>query len=230
METLVKKYFLCKITQLEMIQDRGLLIDDEEKYLLDDSIQKIEKLKTFYRKILENPNINSKIYTDKEKTRKTAVYFYFETDPTQKIVSPKEFVKFYEKNVTGFILILNNPEGRLTNELIEDKIIKENLGYEYSIFNLDNLTVNPTKHFLVPRHELLSKEEKERVLKELNLTIDKIPRILKEDPIAEYYGAKVGDLFRIYRTEMFYPEIVEEQIIYRSVTIIGEIEKKKKKK
>ncbi|ADB58036.1 DNA-directed RNA polymerase subunit H [Archaeoglobus profundus] len=54
-------------------------------------------------------------------------------------------------------------------------------------------------HILVPKHELLSEEEKEEVLKLLGIKPEQLPKIRVDDPIAKEIGAKVGDIVRIIR-------------------------------
>jgi len=54
-------------------------------------------------------------------------------------------------------------------------------------------------HILVPKHEVLSKEEAEEVLKMLGIRPEQLPKIRADDPIAKEIGAKVGDIVRIIR-------------------------------
>jgi len=55
------------------------------------------------------------------------------------------------------------------------------------------------EHELVPKHELLSKEEVVRVLKELGVRPEQLPWIRASDPVARLLGAKPGDVVRIIR-------------------------------
>ena len=52
---------------------------------------------------------------------------------------------------------------------------------------------------MVPKHELLSEEEKEEVLRLLGVKPEQLPKIRVDDPIAKEIGAKVGDIIRIIR-------------------------------
>lgn len=78
----------------------------------------------------------------------------------------------------------------------------------YEIFNIKSLMINITKHILVPKHVLLSIDEKNKVLKSFKCNIEQLPKILKTDPVAKYYNAKIGQVFKIYR---------KDEIVYRCV-------------
>jgi len=54
-------------------------------------------------------------------------------------------------------------------------------------------------HILVPVHEILKKEEAERILKTLNIEKEQLPKIKVDDPVAVEIGAKVGDIIKIIR-------------------------------
>ena len=76
-----------------------------------------------------------------------------------------------------------------------------------------NLIFNITHHEYVPKHTILSKEEEDEVLQKYNLTKNKLPKILKSDPVARYYGMKNDQICKILRKS---PE-VGEAIYYRLV-------------
>jgi len=66
------------------------------------------------------------------------------------------------------------------------------------LFNENELKFNITKHRLVPKHILLSDQEK-NMLKEIN----KFPLILKIDPISKYYNFKRGQVIKIIRKDKY---------------------------
>ena len=55
------------------------------------------------------------------------------------------------------------------------------------------------EHELVPKHELLSKEEAVKVLRELGVRPEQLPWIRASDPVARLLGAKPGDIIRVVR-------------------------------
>jgi DNA-directed RNA polymerase subunit H len=54
-------------------------------------------------------------------------------------------------------------------------------------------------HALVPKHEILSQEEKKRILSQFNSTEDQFPFLFISDPVAREIGAKPGDMVKITR-------------------------------
>lgn len=54
-------------------------------------------------------------------------------------------------------------------------------------------------HRLVPRHEVLGKEEAERVLEELGVSPEDLPKIYSDDPAIRKYDVSQGDIIRIVR-------------------------------
>ena len=55
------------------------------------------------------------------------------------------------------------------------------------------------KHKLVPDHTILSKTEVKKVLKELDIHQEQLPKIKSDDPVAKAIGAKEGDVLKITR-------------------------------
>ncbi|MGC9132972.1 MAG: DNA-directed RNA polymerase subunit H [Nanopusillaceae archaeon] len=73
-----------------------------------------------------------------------------------------------------------------------------------------------TKHYFVPKHELLTEEEKQELLKKYNIKLSDLPRIKLSDPAIKNLGAKPGDIVRIIRNSptagvsAYYRVVVED--------------------
>ncbi len=69
-------------------------------------------------------------------------------------------------------------------------------------------------HELVPKHILLSQQEKEEVMKKFGIRkIGQFPKILNSDPAVQLLKAKSGDLIKIIRKS----DTAKESIYYRVV-------------
>jgi len=73
--------------------------------------------------------------------------------------------------------------------------------------------VNILEHVLVPRHRVLSSEEKEALLKKYNIKPSQLPKMLSSDPVAVAIGAKLGDVVEIVRKS----PVAGETLAYRVV-------------
>ena len=118
---------------------------------------------------------------------------------------------FLEKNseVHKFVII-NRLSDRAVKQILEHK--------NTEVFTMDELLIVVIDHYLVPQHILLSPEEKENYLTTFNHQIRDMKKILLNDPIAKFYGAKVGDMFKIIR-----PSITAGKDIDYRIVIPGEI-------
>jgi DNA-directed RNA polymerase subunit H len=61
---------------------------------------------------------------------------------------------------------------------------------------------NVFNHELVPKHEILPKEEAEELLRKLRIEPYKLPQIKTSDPIVILIGAKPGDILKVTRKSL----------------------------
>lgn len=55
------------------------------------------------------------------------------------------------------------------------------------------------RHVLVPKHEILPKDEVEELLNRYKITLNQLPLIKSSDPAVKEIGAKPGDVVKITR-------------------------------
>lgn len=70
------------------------------------------------------------------------------------------------------------------------------------------------EHELVPKHEILQKEDADAILKKLGITPENLPKIiLDSDPVAKAIGAKRGNILKILRKSPTAGETVYYRVV-----------------
>ena len=185
-------------TVLEMLNDRGYTIPESQNINFEEfSIQ------------YNNNTVN--IFLEDENKGKTYINFHNEPKSITKNDMKtllNNLIKDYEDDEIKLIILLKEKgNGSILKEL--NKEIYKNV----EIFMNKNMMFNITHHEYVPKHVVLSKDEEEEVLDKYNTSKNKLPKILKSDPVAKYYGMKHDQICKIIRKS---PE-VGEYIYYRIV-------------
>ncbi len=72
---------------------------------------------------------------------------------------------------------------------------------------------NISKHNIVPKHEILTSDQKKEVLEKYGITLKQLPRITDKDPMVKLLEAKIEDVLKITRKS----ETAGESIYYRVV-------------
>ena len=71
-------------------------------------------------------------------------------------------------------------------------------------------------HKLVPKHKIISEEEKNELLKKYEITPEQLPRILDTDPVSKYIGAMPGQIIKIIRKSHTAKEAIAFRIVVES--------------
>ncbi len=75
------------------------------------------------------------------------------------------------------------------------------INLEIEAFKSEDLQYNITKHELVPLHEKASKQEVVQIAKKLPL--NKLPYLLRTDPVCRFYNFQKGNVIRVTRRSGF---------------------------
>jgi DNA-directed RNA polymerase subunit H (RpoH/RPB5) len=112
---------------------------------------------------------------------------------------------------TSVICLINEPVVPVFNAASVGVWLKRNL--RLSFFYMDSFQMNPLKHYLVPPHEIVPKEQHDALMKSLYITQKaQFPLIrYHEDPITRVIGATPGDILKITRPS----PSAGEYIVYR---------------
>lgn len=107
-----------------------------------------------------------------------------------------DLIKLQEENVNGIIFI---KKGKVTSNAKE--ILSCLTPYRVQIFDIDEVSINITKHCLVPKHSKCSAQETNELFTQYKIKKHySLPRIYLSDPIVKYYDWKRGDIIKIKRS------------------------------
>ncbi|KAL3622610.1 hypothetical protein CASFOL_034021 [Castilleja foliolosa] len=181
------RYYRARRTLIEMLRDRGYETPGMEAEL---------------RRSLSEFRAE---YGDKPEADRLRLLAGRVANPSRKIIAifcgPTEIRK------QNIILIL----GQIVNNGMLDRVIlilqgkmnshaQKVLG-EYPVkvetFHITELLSNITMHFLAPKHEILSPQEKEYLLKKHAIEDKQLPMMLENDAIARYYGLEKGQVVKV---------------------------------
>jgi len=174
----------------ELCRDRGFLVSDEEISM---------DLATFrdqYATSMGSVDRGKLNFFSNHRNNHTDQIFIFYSD--EKSVGVKTMRKLIgildERNIRRGIIIYPTtmtPSAR--------KVMTSFNDYELEEFAEADLLVNITHHSLVPRHDVLSAQEKKDLLEKYRLKDTQLPRIQLADPVARYYGLRRGQVVKITR-------------------------------
>jgi len=133
------------------------------------------------------------IIASKQPDERLMVYFIY--DPKVSVKHIKNIKELLDDNYTCLMLIYKNVITAFAKQFIVTDI--DHLFVQ--AFSETELSFNITKHQLVPKHEILSNDEKRKVLNTYRTTLKHFPLMLSSDPVARYYGLLPGAMVRITR-------------------------------
>jgi DNA-directed RNA polymerase subunit H len=143
------------------------------------------------------------------------------------IKSKKVYIKIFnykissinEKSPIGEFLKKYNNEYKFM--VVQDITAKteENINLydtQVEIFKFNKLQSNIVEHMLVPKHEVLTKEEGDNVLESYRSRKRDMPLIRTNEDIAKYYNMKPGEITRIYRPSPLTCESIAYRLVIKS--------------
>ena len=172
---------------LFMLQDRGIKLNEEEKILT-----KNFSFMDIFCKCMNNIETGFSREYYLEKGGKKFVHIIIKN--MRKKVCLKEIKDIFSKisKINSYILIIPDKLSFDANLEIQKYKNVEIFTYDFFLFSLP-------RHEYVPKHILLSENEKVKFLKKRNLCIEQLPLIRKSDPIIKYYGWQKGNIVQIQR-------------------------------
>ena len=194
------KLFKVWKTLNKMMEDRGYSKNDNSNLKYDEFIAKLNIDKKMY-------GIFAKVDpADPDNIIRT--YYEYIPNPKINMENIKDFFELMkESKVNSGIILLS---GKLSQQA-KQKLSEINTQLQVEMFSLNELVVNITEHELVPKHILLTPEEKKKLLERYRIKDSQLPKILSTDPVARYLGLTRGQVVKIVRVS----ETAGRYITYR---------------
>jgi DNA-directed RNA polymerase subunit H (RpoH/RPB5) len=207
---------------LEMLESRGFDISAYTNYNQDDiNIM----LNAFSEKTRDSAELGPLDIFVTHKTDGTRTYVKYRLDKfkvsKQLELTIDEIFKTKLELKDNLILMMldrvlfKNPKENRVEEYVNKYFIKHK--YFIQIYGLDNMLFNISKHQMVPKHEIISKDELKAIISEHHIEhLKNFPTIRREDPMAKFIGLRPGQVCRIT-----YPSMAScEYVKYRLCTLV----------
>ena len=190
---------------LEMLQLRGFDTSTYDSYSLAeiDIMYKNTPIKLSH----ENMPLDMQMVNPLTKDRCFVKYIFNSkikfTNIQSLVLEMKEIYDIKENDT--IIIITKDKSYNKTNgsdAILESQIesILKNESIFVQVFWLDTLIINIIKHDAVPKHRIVTQEEKERLISKYDIqNYNQLPIILKIDPVAKFLGMRRGDVCEIIR-------------------------------
>jgi DNA-directed RNA polymerase subunit H (RpoH/RPB5) len=227
MAQFVEKVFRSRQTLLEILHERGYDTTGAEKFGPDEIREALAAtpngkaleftLKAREGQSVPTPTVRVYVFSIRLKQKLPGFLTSLETpvgasEPTAR--QPDKLGSPVDPALTSVICLINEPVVPVFNQASVNAWVQRNL--RLSFFFMDSFQMNPLKHYLVPPHEIVPKEQHEALMKGLYITQkSQFPLIrYHEDPITRVIGSVPGDIIKITRPS----PTSGEYVIYRICT------------
>ena len=201
---LIDNVYRSRMNLLDILEERGYNVEKYRKFSPAEATAAVTAL----------PSLSFKVYNKDNKL----------CDVRYANISRQKLDKFFddieddESENTEVIIMMIVPISDAHHMVALKQYIKlkesgEKRKLRVSFFSIDTLVVNPLKHVLVPKHEILPPEQHAELMQSMYITAkSKFPEIkFHVDPIARCIGAVPGDIVKIIRPS----PSAGESVIYR---------------
>ena len=223
--SLLEKIFNVYRTVLEMMRDRGYNIEQYESFLISRDLRRdILDFRQHFEELSRRnettflSSLNNTFSKDDRSPSSDLRIFFPESridkgEPKVGKDQIKPITDYLQKHAIRNVIIIT----QVIPSSSAIPTVDEYPGIDIQHFTYDELSYNLTKHFLVPRHHLLSEEEIRKLSEVDEVPLSKLPIISTLDPVSKYYGAQQGDVFRIERSSVLETTMIGYTVSYRQV-------------
>jgi len=200
MSNLLQKLTMSRKTILEMLNDRNVNTSKYDNFSSDE----LDIMYAANKKVTHEINEIDMVFPDE----KVIVKYTLTSKIRRKDIEGLVNNMINENQLSeGYTLLIIVRETLRTETEIDTffETIYEKNNIFIQLFDINKLSFNVTKHELVPKHTIISDEQKNNIMKKYQLSDElKFPAIKKNDPVAKYLGMKPGQVCEITRPSETY--------------------------
>jgi DNA-directed RNA polymerase subunit H (RpoH/RPB5) len=216
-----EQLFAVKKNQIKMMQRRGYTVPDAA--LLGYTYAQFE---AYYKDALASvvpvegqPPVDlfDVITTEIDAPRTALVWYTPQQNRDVPVDDIREMIAYLTEedgSVRPYREIVVISAGRLSSKMSQQIEILEQLNVQH--FTYQELSYDPTHHFLAVPHFRLSSKETKELLAKMRIQPGQLPTILSSDPIVKHYGWPVNAVVRVVRTSIVAMSVVES-VFYRRI-------------
>ncbi|KAF3777904.1 DNA-directed RNA polymerases IV and V subunit 5B [Nymphaea thermarum] len=195
------RLFRVRRTVFQMLRDRGYALSDAD--LADD-------FEGFQAACGEPVDLRTLTVVRIHPSAGKIIVFFFGGD-SFKVAHLREYlVQCNREGASRMIIAYRNS----ITSLVRKAVKESESTIKVELFHMSDLLCNPMEHVLMPKHEILTAEEKEKLLDEYKINENQMPRMLLTDMVARYHGLERGQVVKV----TYSGEITKSHVTYRCVT------------
>ena len=188
--TLVNQIYKSRKNILDILNTQDYLVEDYMHFSINEinSMMITNQLDMLLEKSENQKKIYIKYFLDKSLRPNNIHEFIEDLFTLEKVLEPKDDL---------IIIVKDQPNDSLINTV---KDIWEQEKINITIFGIQHLLFNILEHSYVPKHRVISDEEKNILFDRLNITTpEELPEISRFDPVAKAIGLRPGQVCHIER-------------------------------
>ncbi|XP_043722129.1 DNA-directed RNA polymerases II and IV subunit 5A-like [Telopea speciosissima] len=195
--------FRVRRTVMELLKDRGYVVPDSDIEMTK------EQFLRKYGEIIKREDLDFSRSKHNDPLDKICVFFVDEKNGKK---VGKERIRDYkgrmsQAGASRAIMILSGAPSPMGKKEME----ADRPTCHVEVFLDQELMFNITKHFLIPKHQVLSANEVKILMERYHVKLFQLPRIQVYDPVARYFGLIPGQVLRISRSS----ETAGKYVTYR---------------
>ncbi|KAF8150762.1 RNA polymerase [Crassisporium funariophilum] len=175
----------------ELVYDRGFQVSDDEIHM---DLGRFRELYANNSGVIDRGQLN--FYTTSRANPTDQLFIFFSEERSVGVKTMRKLLGILEeKSIQRGIIVF---PGNMTPSA-RKVIVAMAAQFRLEEFSEADLLVNIVHHTLVPRHEVLTPQDKTMLLEKYRLKETQLPRIQLADPVARYYGLRRGQVVKITR-------------------------------